>query len=1230
MSWWTKLTGGRDVARAAPSAQQASPVPGRWRATLERVLAPFESVSPGLPALLRDYVLTGAPAEVLGRPELRTDAANVALGVGNPGFDGDGQAQRDLYADVHDVPAEVVLRWARLLEVPMPSWMKTLVPVAGGHWAEALVMSVRSCFDVNAAVRHPSSGPQLPVDIAVVENALLAAGADRHDLLVAAFQDPGGRIYPYNRIRHDLRRLVGYPAAVARAADAIRPVITGQGEGGQLVAADMLTPLPDTELRLFAAEIVGMVTSGGKQVRAAAAPLAARCGPALAAPLQEVAVTGGPEARLHAFRLLGSDTTTRPWALEHAAADRAPKVRALAEEWASEPGGEPALATAPRPAIDWHVPVTAEMRAELEALWAGSNAQSERYNAHNAARRAQFLAGNPGQLYGSKPAPLLDRGTLKDLFAALASDGPPTAPKTLVPGSVPTLLQQLSPVALGPVGLVVVLHQLGGLVAHDGSLSSAARALLEDEHGRSGHPTLLELATMLDELGLDGGRGVYWTFASSWGTPFGRHRPDAELAPFAAAHLDLVLASLSSTERGWRIDDDAPYRVLAALPELPRTAIDALFDTALAGNKVDRRPAQDALDGQVGTEARIIAALTDGRNDVRAEAARWLRRLRAEAAVPALEAAVVKEKQDVAKGAMLDALEAAGRPVERYVDRAALAAGARTAVARGLPKDLAWFPWASLPGARWADTGEAVGTETLQWLLAQAVRTKSPEPNAMLRKYCSMFVPADRERLGQFVLEAWIAEDTRPIDHADALARAQQEAQWTRQLMATYPQRYQNSPLLGASEEELIAAYLPKHLREPVGSAVGSKGVLAVVAACAGESAAAPVERYLKDWYGSRASQGRALITMLGWIEHPSATQLMLSVGSRFRTKSFQEEATRQAHALAERKGWTLEELADRTVPTAGLDSSGRLELSYGDRTFSAVLRPDLTLELRSPEDTKIAALPAARRTDDPDAVAASKKALTAARKELKAVVKLQTERLYESLCTGRTWAVEDWQRYLAGHPVLRLLVGRLVWTASTADGASIVFRRLDDGTLTDADDAEVTLAPDARVGLAHDTSLDAATVRRWEEHLDDYEVVALFQQFGRGGYVPPAASALEITDFRGHLLEAFALRGRATKLGYTRGVPEDGGWFYTYEKRFPTLGLSSVIEFSGNGLPEENRTVALTVLRFARHAEGREPAPLRLADVPEVLVSEAYADMRELAAAGTGHDPAWEKAVGR
>ena len=137
-----------------------------------------------------------------------------------------------------------------------------------------------------------------------------------------------------------------------------------------------------------------------------------------------------------------------------------------------------------------------------------------------------------------------------------------------------------------------------------------------------------------------------------------------------------------------------------------------------------------------------------------------------------------------------------------------------------------------------------------------------------------------------------------------------------------------------------------------------------------------------------------------------------------------------------------------------------------------------------------------------------------------------------------------------------------------------------------------------------------------WLTHLADYRVGPLFSQFGRS--VPSLLTELldghVLREVEGHPIEAYRLRGLATRLGYQRGPNDDGAWFSSYLKRFPTLGLTTMITFSGNELPEENRTVTLTGVEV--HGETE---PIALRDVPSVLLAELRADAWEIAVAGAG-----------
>jgi hypothetical protein len=432
-----------------------------------------------------------------------------------------------------------------------------------------------------------------------------------------------------------------------------------------------------------------------------------------------------------------------------------------------------------------------------------------------------------------------------------------------------------------------------------------------------------------------------------------------------------------------------------------------------------------------------------------------------------------------------------------------------------------------------------------------------------------------------------------------------------------------------------------RHYQEqPLDSAIPQKGLLAVAAACAGSPAVPVVEQYLRKWYGYRAAQCRALLQVLSWIDNPSAIQLLLATAKRFRTASIRQEAENLVRDLAERRNWTVEELADRSIPTAGLSPGGELTLDYGERQFTARLNDDLDITLVDPEGKNLASLPTPRKSEDTDRVKQAKKQFTDAKKELKAIIKQQQDRLYEALCTQRTWSFADWDTYLCRHPIVGRLCQRLVWTVYDGERLTTTFRLLEDGTLTGPEDEEVKVKAGATVRLAHACTVPADTGVHWLRHFADYKVFPLFEEFGKPvlELTDTLRGQISLDEFTGHMIEAFKLRGRATKLGYQRGPTGDGGYFSEYHKQFPAMGMEAILEFTGNRLPEENNVVALRALSFVRKPgpNGDEEAlaagawggrsTLALRNVPLVLLNECYNDLRAIAAEGTGFDPEWEK----
>lgn len=104
-----------------------------------------------------------------------------------------------------------------------------------------------------------------------------------------------------------------------------------------------------------------------------------------------------------------------------------------------------------------------------------------------------------------------------------------------------------------------------------------------------------------------------------------------------------------------------------------------------------------------------------------------------------------------------------------------------------------------------------------------------------------------------------------------------------------------------------------------MGSAIKDKGMLALIAGGDAQTLLGMIQPFMKKRYERRA-QIEAMLQALANSDDPVAIQFLLSISRRYRTNSVQELARAQVSQIAARNGWTQDELADRTVQTAGLE----------------------------------------------------------------------------------------------------------------------------------------------------------------------------------------------------------------------------------------------------------------------------------------------------------------------
>jgi HEAT repeat protein len=699
------------------------------------------------------------------------------------------------------------------------------------------------------------------------------------------------------------------------------------------------------------------------------------------------------------------------------------------------------------------------------------------------------------------------------------------------------------------------------------------------------------------------------------------HPPRDAVWPYLAENLDVFDEALGLKPQGQvRLDRAAAICMLALLPVAPVRYFAPLLEAATGTTKAGRAEARAMLGGRAEVEPRLIALLEDSRQAVRAGAAEWLAERKDPSAAAALWARLKKEKSEVARAAILTALKRLGEDLSKALGPEALIADAQKGLKGAKVDKLAWVAQNALPPLRFRD-GAVVPQDVPRWWLFLAYKLKQPGGNALFGLYLDQLDLEDAATFSTWVLDTWINYDTARPSEIDANAYAKANAAPRHQAMVRYYKDYTEERAFADLRREFMSNYLH--------SGADAKGLLALGVRAPSALAADRTRAYLRN-HGSRTSQASALLEMLAAIGDPVALQAVIAAATRLKQKGVQAFAGELVTKVAEARDWTLDELADRTIPVAGFDDNGVLTLPCGEdgKAYEARLTNELTVVLRNPAGKDVAGLPAG----DDAATAASKKQLSTTKKELKQIATMQSARLYEALCAERKWAPEDWMRCFHAHPVMRRMVERVVWLGfDDRGGVAGSFRPTAEGDFTDANDAAVNIADFATVRVAHGALIDEALGKAWEQHLKDYEVKPLFGQFGRAllRIEDKDASKIEIDDRKGWLTDAFAVRGAATKLGYERGPPLDGGFFNEYRKTFASAGLVAVVEFTGNGLPEQNVPAALISLKFTKSlGPGYIAGAVKLGDVPPVLLSECWNDYRTMAAKGA-FDSDWERKAG-
>lgn len=374
----------------------------------------------------------------------------------------------------------------------------------------------------------------------------------------------------------------------------------------------------------------------------------------------------------------------------------------------------------------------------------------------------------------------------------------------------------------------------------------------------------------------------------------------------------------------------------------------------------------------------------------------------------------------------------------------------------------------------------------------------------------------------------------------------------------------------------------------------------------------------IRQWPGeaahARAVMGLDVLATIG----TDVTLIYLNgIAEKVKFKGLQEKAREKIAQIAESRGLTRDELADRLVPDLGLDENGSLPLDFGERTFTVGFDEQLKPFVKDASGARLKELPKPTKKDDAEKAQASEERWKALKKDAKAAAGLQVMRMELAMCARRRWSAETFRQFFVEHPLLIHVVRRLVWGSYTAEGKlTATFRVAEDRTFADLNEDTWTLPDDASVGIPHALELDAQTAGAWGQIFADYQLLQPFAQLGRPTYAPTAEerTATELVRVKGLKVPTGKVLGLETR-GWRRGPPQDAGIVGWMEKH---LGPDRMIELELDpglytGMLSESPEQTLGTVTVRKPNTWGKEGTFPLGTLDPILFSELVRDLEGL-----------------
>ena len=359
---------------------------------------------------------------------------------------------------------------------------------------------------------------------------------------------------------------------------------------------------------------------------------------------------------------------------------------------------------------------------------------------------------------------------------------------------------------------------------------------------------------------------------------------------------------------------------------------------------------------------------------------------------------------------------------------------------------------------------------------------------------------------------------------------------------------------------------------------------------------------------------------MLGDIGTDVALMMLNGIAQKVKFKGLQEKARERMDVIAENRGMTAEQLADRLVPDLDLEDDGSRTLDFGPRSFRVGFDEALGPFVVDATGTRLKDLPKPNTKDDPALGAEATEAWKAMKKDVRALAGIQLLRLELAMGSSRRWSGEEFRNFFVEHPLLTHLVRRLVWGVYEPRGPlQRTFRVAEDRSYADQGDDGSAVDGDAVIGIVHRLHVTDEDAAAWGKLFGDYELAQPFEQLGRAVYrlEPSELAGTALTRFSGRVVETKKLLSLMSR-GWRKGAAQDAGSIFEVYKPINSELIASLpfeMGLNAGGMDYVDPTQTLGEIDFSptEPSWNRRSDAVLLSTLDEVVLSETIRDIEAM-----------------